>query len=177
MKIFRKFQFTNEEVKMSNQEYLDYKSKYLDIVIPSEAKRVVPILDDIDFELELMYTDKINVDYIINLIKNIDMSSNTQKEKDIKDILKKLESADNKDLRLKSDLIKEFLNTIMPDLNENDSIEENYYTFLDERRKREIEDKAKKYGIDIDLLNDIISEYEYSGVLDTGIIKEKIDKP
>lgn len=177
LKIFRKFQFTNEEVKMSNQEYLDYKSKYLDIVIPSEAKRVVPILDDIDFELELMYTDKINVDYIINLIKNIDMSSNTQKEKDIKDILKKLESADNKDLRLKSDLIKEFLNTIMPDLNENDSIEENYYTFLDERRKREIEDKAKKYGIDIDLLNDIISEYEYSGVLDTGIIKEKIDKP
>ena len=34
-------------------------------------------------------------------------------EKDIKDILKKLENADNKDLRLKSDLIREFLNSII----------------------------------------------------------------
>ena len=83
----------------------------------------------------------------------------------------------NKDLRLKSDLIREFLNTIMPDLSENDSIEENYYNFLDEQRRKAIEDEAKKYGIDIDLLNDIVSEYEYSGVLDTGIIKEQIDKP
>ena len=31
--------------------------------------------------------------------------------------------------------------------------------------------------IDINLLNDIIGEYEYSGILDTGKIKEKIDKP
>ena len=177
LKIFREFQFTDEEVKMSNQEYLDYKSKYLDIVIPTEGKKVVTILDDIDFELELMYTDKINVDYIMNLIRNIDMSNTAQKEKDIKDILKKLESVDNKDLRLKSDLIREFLNTIMPDLSENDSIEENYYNFLDEQRRKAIEDEAKKYGIDIDLLNDIVSEYEYSGVLDTGIIKEQIDKP
>jgi len=176
LKIFREFQFTDEEVVISNQEYLNYKSKYLDMVTPKE-KRTVTILDDIDFELELMYTDKINVDYIMNLIRNIDMSDNIQKEKDIQNILKKIENADNKDLRLKSDLIRQFLNTIMPDLGENDSIEENYYNFLDKQRRKVIEDEAKKYGIDIDILNDIISEYEYSGVLDTGLIKEKIDKP
>ena len=103
----------------SNQEYLDYKSKYLDTVIPKDDGKKVTILDDIDFELELMYTDKINVDYIMNLIKSIDMKDLTQKDKDIKDILKKLENADNKDLRLKSDLIREFLNSIMPKLNVN----------------------------------------------------------
>jgi len=88
-----------------------------------------------------------------------------------------LENADNKDLRLKSDLIREFLNSIMPKLNEEDSIEENYYNFLDEQRRQAIINEAQKYDIDIDLLNDIVSEYEYSGVLDTGLIKEKIDKP
>lgn len=177
LKIFREFKFVNEEVLINNQEYLDYKSKYLDLVTGGTETKPVTILDDIDFELELMYTDKINVDYIMNLIKNIDMTDSTRKEKDIKDILKKIENADNKDLRLKSDLIRQFLNTIMPKLNENDSIEENYYNFLDEQRKRVIIEEAKKYDIDIDILNDIISEYEYSGVLDTGIIKEKIDKP
>ena len=132
---------------------------------------------DIDFELELMYTDKINVDYILNLMRSIDLTDKEQTDKDIKDILNKLENADNKDLRLKSDLIREFLNKIIPTLNENDSVEENYYNFMDEHRHKEIEDIAKKYDIDINLLNDIIGEYEYSGILDTGKIKEKIDKP
>ena len=124
-----------------------------------------------------MYTDKINVDYILNLMKSIDLTDKEQTDKDIKDILNKLENADNKDLRLKSDLIREFLNKIIPTLNENDSVEENYYNFMDEHRREEIEEIAKKYDIDINLLNDIIGEYEYSGILDTGKIKEKIDKP
>lgn len=177
LRIFREFKFTEEEVYISHQEYLDYKSKYLDLATGKETQNKVSILNDIDFELELMYTDKINVDYILNLMKSIDLTDKEQTDKDIKDILNKLENADNKDLRLKSDLIREFLNKIIPTLNENDSVEENYYNFMDEHRRKEIEDIAKKYNIDVNLLNDIIGEYEYSGILDTGKIKEKIDKP
>ena len=177
LRIFREFKFTEEEVYISHQEYLDYKSKYLDLATGKESQNKVSILNDIDFELELMYTDKINVDYILNLMRSIDLTDKEQTDKDIKDILNKLENADNKDLRLKSDLIREFLNKIIPTLNKNDSVEENYYNFMDERRHKEIEDIAKKYDIDINLLNDIIGEYEYSGILDTGKIKEKIDKP
>ena len=177
LRIFREFKFTEEEVFISHQEYLDYKSKYLDLATGKEVQNKVSILNDIDFELELMYTDKINVDYILNLMKSIDLTDKEQTDKDIKDILNKLENADNKDLRLKSDLIREFLNKIIPTLNENDSVEENYYNFMDEHRRKEIEEIAKKYDIDINLLNDIIGEYEYSGILDTGKIKEKIDKP
>lgn len=177
LRIFREFNFTEEEVGISHQEYLDYKSKYLDLATGKEAQNKVSILNDIDFELELMYTDKINVDYILNLMKSIDLANKEQTDKDIKEILNKLENADNKDLRLKSDLIREFLNKIIPTLSESDSVEENYYNFMDEHRKKEIENVAKKYDIDIGLLNDIIGEYEYSGILDTGKIKEKIDKP
>lgn len=177
LRIFREFNFTEDEVFISHQEYLDYKSKYLDLATSRETQNKVSILNDVDFELELMYTDKINVDYILNLMKSIDLTDKEQKEKDIKDILNKLENADNKDLRLKSDLIREFLNKIIPTLNENDSIEESYYNFMDEHRRKEIELIAEKYDIDINLFNDIIGEYEYSGILDTGKIKEKIDKP
>ena len=42
----------------------------------------------------------------------------------------------------------------------NNVIEENYYNFMDEHRRKEIEEVAKKYDIDINLLNDIIGEYE-----------------
>ncbi|MCI8760615.1 MAG: type I restriction endonuclease subunit R [Clostridia bacterium] len=177
LKIFRKFQFTKEEVYLSHQEYLDYKSKYLDLATTKRSPNKVSILNDVDFELELMYTDKINVDYILNLIKSIDLSNKKQVNKEIKDILNKLENADSKDLRLKSDLIKEFLKKIVPTLSEQDSIEENYYNFMNKQRKKEIEEIAKKYNLDIELLNDIIGEYEYSNILDTNKLKEKIDKP
>lgn len=177
LRIFREFKFTEEEVGISHQEYLDYKSKYLDFAIGKETQNKVSILNDIDFELELMYTDKINVDYILNLMKSIDLANKEQVDRDIKEILNKLENADNKDLRLKSDLIREFLNKIIPTLDKNDSVEENYYNFMDEHRKKEIKEIAEKYDIDITLLNDIIGEYEYSGILDTGKIKEKINKP
>lgn len=177
LKIFRKFKFTEEEVYLSHQEYLDYRSKYLDLATTKRTPNKVSILNDVDFELELMYTDKINVDYILNLIKSIDLSDKNQVNTDIKHILNKLENADNKDLRLKSDLIKEFLNKIIPTLTENDSIEENYYNFMNEQRRKEIEEIAKKYNIDIKLLNDIIGEYEYSSILDTSKLKETIDKP
>ena len=50
-----------------------------------------------------------------------------------------------------------------------------YLAFI--HKKKEIEQIAKKYDIDINLLNDIIGEYEYSGILDTGKIKEEINKP
>ena len=46
-------------------------------------------------------------------MKSIDLTDKEQTDKDIKDILNKLENADNKDLRLKSDLIREFLNKMI----------------------------------------------------------------
>ena len=167
---------------LDNLSFSFFNNKFYAIVGKSGVGKTtllkcISLLNDIDFELELMYTDKINVDYILNLMKSIDLTDKDQTDKDIKKILNKLENADNKDLRLKSDLIREFLNKIIPTLNENDSVEENYYNFMDERRHKEIEDIAKKYDIDVNLLNDIIGEYEYSGILDTGKIKEKIDKP
>ena len=58
--------------KQSTTDYNGiYKSKYLDTVIPKDDGKKVTILDDIDFELELMYTDKINVDYIQKLISTV----------------------------------------------------------------------------------------------------------
>ena len=66
---------------ISHQEYLDYKSKYLDLATSRDAQNKVSILNDIDFELELMYTDKINVDYILNLMKSIDLNDKEQKRK------------------------------------------------------------------------------------------------
>ena len=74
--------FTFDDIPLTEQELSDYQSKYLDIyekVKGNTDKEKVSILDDIDFEIELMRTDKINVMYIIALLKDLDFSVLVQK--------------------------------------------------------------------------------------------------
>ena len=59
--------FTFDDVAIDNQEYEDYKSKYLDLYQKYKSdtsSEKDSILDDVDFELELVHRDEINVTYI-----------------------------------------------------------------------------------------------------------------
>ena len=62
--------FSFEDLGMSEQEYLDYRSKYLDLYekANSSDKDKASALEDVDFEIELMHRDVINVAYILNLL-------------------------------------------------------------------------------------------------------------
>jgi type I restriction enzyme R subunit len=65
--------FNPNDVHISEQDFEDYKSKYLDMyqsVKSQNEKDKVSILDDVDFELILTHTDVIGIDYILNLLAN-----------------------------------------------------------------------------------------------------------
>ena len=67
-------EFSYDDIEMTEQDFSDYKSIYFDIhdELKSPDKEKVSVLDDIDFELELLRNDKINVDYILNILKTMD---------------------------------------------------------------------------------------------------------
>ena len=59
---------------MSEQEFEDYKSKYLEIYDKTRTWVTIEkdsILDDVDFELELIHKDEINVSYILQLLNQL----------------------------------------------------------------------------------------------------------
>jgi type I restriction enzyme R subunit len=63
--------FKREDLSLNEQTFEDYKSKYLDLYESSRTageKEKVSILDDVDFELELIQKDEINVSYILKLL-------------------------------------------------------------------------------------------------------------
>lgn len=67
-------EFTFDDLPMDEQLFSDFKSKYLDLydkVKSNHEKEKVSILDDIDFELELIRRDTVNVSYIISLLANL----------------------------------------------------------------------------------------------------------
>ena len=175
LETFDEFEFTKEKLGISNQEYQDYRSKYLRI---SDEERQntekVSILDDVDFALELMHTDKINVSYIMNLIRNIDLDNEEQREKDVKEIIIELDRADSKELRYKVDLLKEFLTKVIPTLTSEDSIDNSYNKFEDYKRQEEIEKFSENINVSNDKVKDFIEEYEFSGIVDLENISESL---
>ena len=165
---FQEFEFTEEEVGIGDQTYQDYRSKYFLIKENHDRNKTdqVSILDDIDFALEIMHRDKVNVDYIMNLINKIDLENEDRKKEDIAYIIGELERADNKELRNKVELIKEFLDKVVPKLSKDDSIEDEFINFEKDRKARKIDEFAIGNRLPKDQVEGLVQEYEFSGIID-----------
>lgn len=156
---FTEFEFNKDTLGMSEQSYQDFKSKYLLIydTVKRKDDEKTSILADIDFGIELMHTDKINVGYIMNLIRDIDLSDKEKQARDIKNVITELDRADNEDLRLKVDLLKEFLNKVVPKLDSNDDIDVAYEQFEEVKREEDVEEFSKEIGLNRYKIKDYIS--------------------
>ena len=178
LRTFNEFDLDNDDTDLSAQMFEDYKSKYYELYRRlSNDKEKSSILNDITFSLELIQTDKINVSYILNLIRNVDLTNAEQKKKDIEDIESKLVNITDDELFLKADLIKSFLKSILPTLKEDDSIDEALDKHMNVEREKEIEKFSEDNNIKLDNLKEIIDEYEYSGIFPDSLIGKSIDAP
>lgn len=178
LKTFNEFDLDNGDTDLNAQMFEDYKSKYYELYRRlSNDKEKSSILNDITFSLELIQTDKINVSYILNLIRNVDLTNEEQKKKDIEDIESKLINITDDELFLKADLIKSFLKSILPTLKEDDSIDEALDKHMNVEREKEIEKFSEDNNINFDNLKEIIDEYEYSGIFPDSLIGKSIDAP
>ena len=178
LKTFNEFDMNAEEIPMTSQMFEDYKSKYYEIYRKLvTAKEKSSILSDISFSLELIQTDKINVSYILNLIRNVDLANEEQKQKDIEDIEAKLVNVTDDELFLKLDLIKRFLSNVLPTLKPEDSIDDALNNHMNKERQKEIENFAKENNIDLEVLQAVIDEFEYSGIFPNEMIGKSIHAP
>jgi type I restriction enzyme R subunit len=124
--------FTWDDLAMAEQRFNDYKSKYLDLfdkVKTNNLKEKVSILNDVDFELELIHRDEINVAYILRLLaklKDATGAENVKQKKAIVDLL-----SGETTLRSKRELIEKFIEENLPHIGDADNIPsefENYWT-------------------------------------------------
>ncbi len=173
---FSDFEFDETELTISQQSYEDYKSKYFKVYedfkrteVPKES-----ILHDIDFELELMHTDKINVSYILNLIANLNTENNEEREREIRFIKQELDHASDPKLRLKIDLIKGFLDKVAPTLAPNESVIDAYNRYEEEMSEHELAMFAKTVDIEDSILREQVSTYEYSNLIEKNAIMDSL---
>ncbi len=178
LQTFVEFSFDRSHLDLSDQEYQDYKSKYLLLYRKNQTgKEVVSVLDDVDFCIELMESNRINVAYIMNLIRNIDFTTKQTRERDIEHIKSELDRSDNLHLHKKIDILRAFLDQVVSGFDGTEDIDVEYNDFENKQKSEEIEDFAEQEGVDAKMLKGEIAEFEFTGVLNPGEIRDNITEP
>ena len=110
----------------------------------------------------------------MDLVRKIDLTDKAEQQRNREQIRRILDTADDPKLRLKRDLIKEFMDKIIPDLSEDENLDEAYITFENAKKEEEFNDFAGQKSIDEDMLKNITSEFEYSGILNNDKVKDLV---
>lgn len=156
-------EFTHDDLFMNEQAFEDYKSKYLDLYDKSKnqsQKEKVSILNDIDFEIELIHRDEINVTYILKLLAKLKDSTKEEQEKQKKAILDTISGENH--LRSKRELIEKFIQENLPNIEDSNDIADELYTFWNDERKQALEDLTKEEDLDFEKIQKLIGDYLFT---------------
>lgn len=156
-------EFSFDDLSMEEQSFEDYKSKYLDLYDKAKGhhqKEKVSILNDVDFELELIHRDEINVAYILKLLAKLKDSTGEEQDKQRKTILEII--AGDTQLRSKRELIEKFIQENLPVIEDSDDIPDEFYNYLNEERQIAIENLSKEENMDSEKLQKLIGDYLFT---------------
>ncbi|MDE6460690.1 MAG: type I restriction endonuclease subunit R [Paramuribaculum sp.] len=127
-------EFSGREIIDLNGNFLDYRSFYNELHDKYRPKggELTNINDDLVFEMELMKSIEINIDYILFLVGQL----NGEDAHDREIIIKTMKSVQaSPDLRNKEELIREFIDSHTPDIDVHDQWTE----FVHRSQQKEIE--------------------------------------
>ncbi|WP_439474808.1 type I restriction endonuclease subunit R [Algoriphagus formosus] len=155
--------FSWDTIAISAQEFEDYKGKYLDLhekVKNDNQTEKVSILDDVDFELELIHRDEINVAYILQLLAALKDSNPEEKEKRTKEIVDLLSGEAT--LRSKKELIEKFIKENLPQIKDTEDLETEFEKFWSEEQIKAFDKLVKEEKLSADKTKDLIENYLFS---------------
>ena len=153
--------FSFNDLSMNEQLFEDYKSKYLDLydkVKTDHQKEKVSILDDVDFELELIHRDEINVAYILILLANLKEGKDKEKkQKEIIDLI-----AGEAHLRSKRELIEKFIKENLPAIEDADTIPDEFEKYWNEEQLAAFQKLCAEENLSDAKVEKVIADYLFS---------------
>lgn len=156
--------FSWEGLGIDEDTFLSYQTKYIDIyskVKRETAKQKTSILNDIDFEVELIHRDIINVAYIIKLLAKLKQAKKSEAEKQRKAIMDLL--GREVQLRSKRELIEKFINENLPAIDDADNIQDEFEKYWQEQKVLALVKLCDDEHLDKEQFKALIDTYIFSG--------------
>lgn len=162
---------------ISVDEYNSFKSRYIDIY--NEFKKhpeKVSVIGEVTFDIELVQTDRVDVDYILNLLRKIAEGGEGPKAVEISALIKILKRSTDPILVSKRELLELFITTVFPTLPEGASVDEELAKFIEEKRKESLMNFSKEFELAYEELNKLLVRYDYFMTIDYADIKAILNK-
>ncbi len=156
--------FSWEDLGIDEQTFENYKSKYLDLydkVKHNTVKQKTSILDDIDFEVELIHRDQINVAYILKLLAKLREAKTSDAAKQKKAIMDLL--GGEIELRSKRELIEKFIEENLPLIDNADNIQDEFEKYWQEQKVLALAKLCDEEQLDKEQFKSLIDAYIFSG--------------
>lgn len=156
--------FNWEDLGIDEQTFEDFKSKYLDLhdkVKNDSQKQKTSILDDIDFELELIHRDEINVAYILQLLAKLKDAKSADAKAQKKAIIDMLSG--DVQLRSKRELIEKFIEENLPHISDVDSIQDEFERYWHDEKVLALSKICEDEKLDKAQFKALIESYTYNG--------------
>lgn len=152
--------FSFEDLGIVEQEFEDYKSKYLDIHDGiKQVKEKVSILEDVDFELELIHKDEINVTYILKLLTQFKDSSEQEQKQQRQNIVNIING--NASLRSKRELIERFIDEHLMSLEDVDAVDDMFEKFWNEEKIKAFDELCEEENLNKEEVKKVVDTYLY----------------
>ena len=198
IQIYEDFSNDDPGLVLSEQDYNDYRSKYLDMTVgfikPEEENDGMlhdgqqeiqyddQNIEDIDFCLELLHSDVVNVAYILSLISDLNPSDEDyeKKRQDILDTMIK-----DATMRKKTLLIDSFIKQEVDNDKEGFKrakadgtidLEGRLQRYILKMKNKAVHDLAVDEGVEEEALCNFIAEYDYLGREKPEIIQDAVRK-
>jgi type I restriction enzyme R subunit len=156
--------FSWDDLGIDEDTFLNYQTKYIDLyqkVKRENAKQKTSILNDIDFEVELIHRDIINVAYIIKLLAKLKQAKKSEAEKQRKAIMDLLGS--EVQLRSKRELIEKFIDENLPTIDNADNIQDEFEKYWQEQKVLALAKLCDDEHLDKEQFKALIDAYIFSG--------------
>ena len=144
---FADFEF--DDVDISEQEFEDYKSKYLDLydkVKTNTAPEKESILEEVDFELELLAMDEVNVAYILKLLSKLkETDTEEEYQYQYKALMQVIGGDPN--LRSKQELIDKFIQENLPEVTSAEEVDDAFAVYWEVEKEKATQQMAEEENL------------------------------
>jgi len=131
-------EYDQDQTVLDKQHFANFASKYADLcraIRKTTKKEKVSVLDDVDFQLDLLHSDRINVGYILTLLQ---MAVNAETDEQRKKYEAQVHDLIGSDISLhdKQDLIQKFIEENMPKMINGQSVQTAFAQFWDVQKEQ-----------------------------------------
>ena len=157
-------EYDQDQTTLNKQQFANFASKYADLcrdVRRTGGKEKVSVLDDVDFQLDLLHSDRINVGYILTLLQLVVNSDDEQKckqyEAQIHDLI-----GSEVSLHDKQELIKKFIEDNIPKMINGQNVQDAFAEFWDAEKEQAYQQLCEEENLKSEQMKVILDNYEFT---------------